>query len=107
MFILTLCPVSDYDFYFDPGVGLSDFLSFFSAAAFLAIPIGIFVFCWRNFVTDAAPQRSEVRALSLDEPIVYAEEAGPSVFLVPLYLLTGMLTFCLGVLAFEVVHAFL
>jgi hypothetical protein len=101
MFILSLCPVTNYD----PILGWTDIVGFVGVAAFLAIPVVIFIFLWRNFATNAPDPRSEVVTLGLDEPPIYFEEAGPSTWMVGLYLLMGLVTFSLGVLASEVVHA--
>jgi hypothetical protein len=106
MFFLTLCPVSEYDYFFDPAYGASDFLGFVSVTAFLAIPIGIFVFLWRNFATDAADPTPEEIVFSFEHPPVYFAEAGLSTWMVALYLLAGLATFSLGVLVSEIVHSF-
>ena len=122
MFVLSLCPVPDYDYYFfDTSGFLVDFAGFFSAAAFLAIPVAIFVFCWNNFVTAAAATRASLLGLD-DRPPRYSEapiypeplpnpephqapEPAFPLLMIVLYVLTGLLTFSLGVLAFEAVQA--
>ncbi|HSK64144.1 MAG TPA: hypothetical protein VK893_09890 [Pyrinomonadaceae bacterium] len=109
MFFLTLCPTPEYEYLFDPVFGLFDFLGFFSVAAVLAIPIGMFVFWWNNFVANQPAPRSEEEVLSLDDnaPLYSThEEPGHSTWMVALYLLTGLVTFSLGVLAYDAVHAF-
>ena len=129
MFFLTLCPIRS-DYYLEPVFYWHDLLTFFSGAVFLAIPIGVFVFCWKNFVTNAPARRPAVSLLGLAEPALYSEppplyseppvypetplysqpqeveEADPFAWMVLLYLVTGLLTFSLGVFAFEAVHAF-
>ncbi len=106
MFFLTLCPVYEYDYLFDPVYGVSDFLSFVGVTAFLAIPIGIFVFLWRNFVPDAADPTPAEIVFSFADPPVYFAEAGPPTWMVAVYLIAGLATFSLGVLVSEIVHSF-
>ena len=89
MFFVTLCPIRS-DYYFDSAFGWSDVLTFFSVAVVVAIPIGVFVFWWRNFVTGTPAHG----------------EAGPSEWFVLVYLVMLLITFSLGILAFEAVHGF-
>ena len=103
MFLLLLCPVSrDYG----PVVSWTDFVSFVSAAAFLAIPVVIFVFLWKNFAANAAAPPSEAVGFGLDAPSPISLNTGLSGWAVALYILTGFVTFTLGFLAFQAVQAF-
>ena len=72
-------------------------------------PTAIVVVLWKVFITNRRTPRGNLTVLRLDEssetysPMV---NPGPSDLLVILYLVTGMLTFSLGVLVFEAVRAF-
>src|SRR5690242_16796395 len=72
-------------------------------------PSTLIVILWKVFVTNRRTPRGNLTVLRLDESAeTYSPmaSAGPSDSLVILYLLTGMLTFSLGVLAFDAVRAF-
>ena len=72
-------------------------------------PSTLIVILWKVFVTNRRTPRGNLTVLRLDESsATYSPmaSAGPSDLLVILYLLTGMLTFSLGVLAFDAVRAF-
>ena len=86
MFFLSLCtPARNYDQIFS----WTEFIEFVSAAAFLAIPMVVFLFLWKNFATNAPAPRPAYSA-----------------WIVALYLLTTLVTFSLGVLVFETVQSF-
>ena len=72
-------------------------------------PSTLIIILWKVFITNRRMPRGNLTVLRLDEsaetysPVV---NEGPSDLLVILYLLTGMLTFTVGVLAFDAVRAF-
>lgn len=88
MYFLTLCPINNN---YQPVVSYIDFVGFLSVAAFLAIPVVIFVFLWRNFAVNAPAG---------------LQKSGLSPWALALYILAGFATFTLGVLAFQAVQAF-
>ena len=103
MFFLLLCPMSrDYT----SVLTWTEFVSFVSVASFLAIPICIFIFLWRNFAANAAAPPSEAVGFGLDAPSPVSLNTGLSGWAVALYILTGFVTFTLGFLAYQAVQAF-
>jgi hypothetical protein len=67
------------------------------------------ILLWKHFVTGKRGLRADMVTLGLDDSAkVYSELPEPAIsnWIVVLYLITGLATFTLGVLAFSVVHAF-
>ena len=72
-------------------------------------PTALGVVLWKVFITNRRTPRGDITVLRLDESAeTYspAINSKPSALVILLYLLTGMLTFELGVLAFDAVRAF-
>ena len=88
---------------------LDTFLEDLAEFMLYTTPTAIVVILWKVFITNRRTPRGNLTVLRLDEssetysPLV---STGPSDLLVILYLLTGMLTFSFGVLAFDAMRAF-
>jgi hypothetical protein len=101
---MMLCPLSN-SYYFDsPWYQVWDFVELVSVLMILLVPPAIGYMLWRIFVTNRMSPRGGVCVLGLCETSATpAEMYGRriSCWTFGLYVLTGLLTFKLGLLAFD------
>ena len=78
MGILTLCPVYEYDYFFEPVFDLRDFFDFIAVAAFFGVPLAYGIIWWRTSVGPGPTWRSDGCVLALDDlPLDDSEASTP------------------------------
>jgi hypothetical protein len=87
---------------------LTTFLEDLNEFLVYTTPTAVAVVLWKVFITNRRTPRGDITVLRLDESAeTYSPTitGGPTKLVIMLYLLTGMFTFGMGVLAFAAVRA--
>jgi hypothetical protein len=101
---MMLCPLSNSYYFYSPWYQVSDFVELVSVLMILLVPSAICYMLWRIFVTNRLNPRGDVCVLGLSETsATHVQMYGRRIswWTFSLYVLTSLLTFKLGLLAFD------
>jgi hypothetical protein len=101
---MMLCPLSNSFYYDSPWYRVVDFVELVSVLMILLVPPAICYMLWRIFVTNRLNPRGNICVLGLSETSATpAELYGRRIswWTFGLHVLTGLMTFKLGLLAFD------